>query len=284
MPLDGSGESPYSSLKIGCAPNIRSGDGDLCGERLMAGRLDGKVAIVTGAARGQGEAEARLFAAEGAAVVLTDVLEDQASLVAKDIGNGARAMGHDVSSEDDWAKVVAAATSEFGRLDVLVNNAAIHHIVPIEAETRDAFERILAVNLVGTFLGMQAVLEPMRAAGGGSIVNISSLAGIQGFYGHGAYGASKWGVTGMTKVAAIEFGPSNIRVNSVHPGTINTDMFPGEPAPGRFDTHPIARVGEPGEVAELALFLASDASAYITGAQLVIDGGLGTGLVPPGKR
>src|SRR4051794_10816312 len=145
----------------------------------MSGRLEGKVAIVTGAARGQGEAEARLFAAEGASVVLTDVLGDQVAVVAKDIGGAARAMPHDVSHEDDWARAVELATGEFGRLDVLVNNAAIHHIVPIEHETRDALEKILAVNLVGTFLGMQAALEPMRAAGGGSIVNISSLAGVQ---------------------------------------------------------------------------------------------------------
>jgi 3alpha(or 20beta)-hydroxysteroid dehydrogenase len=250
----------------------------------MAGRLSGKVAIVTGAARGQGEAEARLFAAEGASVVLTDILDDQIAIVAKDIGDNARALRHDVSDEDDWTTVVQTALDEFGKLDVLVNNAAIHHIIPIEEETRAAFERILQVNLIGTFLGMQAVLGPMRAAGGGSIVNISSLAGVRGFYGHGAYGASKWGVTGLTKTAAIELGPSNIRVNSIHPGTIDTDMLPGGATPGRFDTHPIARVGEPSEVAELALFLASDASAYITGTEMVIDGGLGTGLVPPGKR
>ena len=250
----------------------------------MAGRLEGKVAIVTGAARGQGEAEARLFAAEGASVVMTDVLEDQLVAVAKELGDHAIPLRHDVANEDDWAAVVNTATSEFGKVDVLVNNAAIHHIIPIENETREAFERILQVNLIGTFLGMQAVLDPMRANGGGSIVNISSLAGIRGFYGHGAYGASKWGVTGLTKTAAIEFGPSDIRVNSIHPGTIDTAMLPGGPTAGRFDTHPIGRVGEPREVAELALFRASDASAYITGTEMVIDGGLGTGLVPPGKR
>jgi len=248
----------------------------------VTGRLAGKVAVVTGAARGQGEAEARLFAAEGAEVVLTDVLEDRVAEVAADIGDAARWVRHDVSSEADWTGVVDRTLADFGRLDVLVNNAGIHHIRPLEDETLEAFERMVAVNLRGTFLGIKAAIAPMRAAGGGSIVNISSLAGLQGFYGHGVYGATKFGVTGLTKVAAIELGPSGIRVNSVHPGPIDTDMLPlrdGDVA-GRFRDHPLGRVGSASEVAELVLFLASDASSYVTGAQMTVDGGLGAGRVP----
>jgi 3alpha(or 20beta)-hydroxysteroid dehydrogenase len=249
----------------------------------VSGRLAGKVAIVTGAARGQGEQHARLFAAEGAKIVLTDVLDESLFAVAADIGDAALAMHHDVASEDEWGKAVAATVDAFGGLDVLVNNAAIHHLRTIEDETLEDFERMLSVNLLGTFLGIKSVIDPMRARGGGSIVNISSLAGLQGFYEHGAYAATKWGVTGLTKVAAIELGPSAIRVNSVHPGPIDTDMLPGRDSDqrGRYRDHPLGRVGSPREVAELVLFLASDASSYLSGAQITIDGGVGAGRLPP---
>jgi 3alpha(or 20beta)-hydroxysteroid dehydrogenase len=246
------------------------------------GRLAGKVAIITGAARGQGEAEARLFASEGARVVLTDVLEESISAVAKELGDSARAIRQDVSREDDWAEVIAFTVAEFGRLDVLVNNAAIHHLRTIENETVEGFDQIVAVNLRGTFLGIRGAIAPMREGGGGSIVNISSLAGIMGFVAHGAYGASKWGITGLTKVAAIELGPSGIRVNSVHPGTIDTDMLPQSSRDaGRWAEVPLGRYGAAEEVAELVLFLASDASSYITGGEFKVDGGLGTGRVTP---
>ena len=245
----------------------------------MGERLAGKVAIVTGAARGQGEAEARLFAAEGAQVVLTDVLDEQLRAVADDIGDAARWQHHDVASEAGWNAVVERTVADLGRVDVLVNNAAIHHVRRIEDETVEAFDRILAVNLRGTFLGTRSVVAPMRAAGGGSIVNISSLAGIQGIFGHGAYGASKWGVTGLTSVAAIELGPLGIRVNSVHPGPIDTDMLPVRDE-ARFRDLPLGRVGRADEVAELVLFLASDASSYVSGAHLTVDGGLAAGRVP----
>jgi 3alpha(or 20beta)-hydroxysteroid dehydrogenase len=249
----------------------------------MGGRLEGKVAIVTGAARGQGEAEARLFAAEGARVVLTDVLDEQANVVAKELGDAARFLHHDVANEDDWNAVIAYTVGELGGLDVLVNNAAIHHLRTIEEETVEEFDRIVAVNLRGTFLGIRSAIAPMRARGGGSIVNISSLAGIQAFYAHGAYSSAKWGVTGLTKVAAIELGPYGIRVNSVHPGTINTDMLPEYIVenPDHFRDHPLGRVGKVEEVAELVLFLASDASSFVSGADVRVDGALGAGRVPP---
>ncbi len=240
------------------------------------GRLDGKVAIITGAARGMGEREARAFAAEGARVVLTDVRTDDVEAVASSIGDQVCALAHDVSDADAWAEVVSTATDRFGGVDILVNNAGIHRLAPLVEETRADFERVLAVNLIGPFLGMQAVVDPMVARGGGSIVNISSMAGLKGLPAHSAYAASKFGVVGLTQTAAIELGPLGIRVNSVHPGPINTDMLPPDPSGNdadRFGFLPLQRAGEPEEVAALVLFLASDESSFITGTQHRIDGG-----------
>jgi 3alpha(or 20beta)-hydroxysteroid dehydrogenase len=234
------------------------------------GRLDGKVALITGAARGQGEAEARLFVREGAKVVLTDVLDEDGSIVAKDLGSDARYRHHDVGSAEDWSAAVSEAIDAFGKLDVLVNNAGIHHVTPIEQETLEEFERTIRVNLYGTFLGIQAAIPAMRAAGGGSIVNISSLAGMKGIPGHGAYGASKWAVRGLTRTAANELGKDKIRVNSVHPGPIKTAMIGGLTD---FSFLPLGRAGEVDEVANLVLFLASDESSFITGNEHIIDGG-----------
>jgi 3alpha(or 20beta)-hydroxysteroid dehydrogenase len=239
------------------------------------GRLDGKVAIVTGAARGQGEAEARRMVAEGAEVVLGDVLDDEGKQVAADLGEAARYVHLDVTSEACWADAVAAA-AELGPLSVLVNNAAIHWVRPIEHETVAGMEKIWRVNLLGPFLGMQSVLAPMRAAGGGSIINVSSTAGLTGLPYHGAYGHAKWALRGLTKTAAVEFGSAGIRVNSLHPGPINTAMMtksPGADQADRFRHLPAGRAGEPEEVASLVVFLASDESAFITGTELVIDGG-----------
>ncbi|MEV6278761.1 glucose 1-dehydrogenase [Nocardia sp. NPDC051832] len=249
--------------------------------------LTGKVALITGAARGQGEAEARLFVAQGARVVLTDVLEAEGSAVAESLGDAARFVRHDVSSAEDWASAVRTAVEEFGGLHALVNNAAIYTAKPLTETSAEELERILRVNVIGSFLGIQAVVGPM-AQGGGSIVNISSQAGLQGLQGHAAYGASKWALRGLTKTAALELGPAGIRVNSVHPGPILTPMI-GHlglgAGPGSFPTLPLGRVGLPDEVGSLVAFLASDQAAFITGAELAIDGGLSAGpFLPPGMQ
>ncbi|MEB3048242.1 glucose 1-dehydrogenase [Mycolicibacter sp. MYC123] len=245
--------------------------------------LTGKVALITGAARGQGAAEARLFASSGAQVVLTDVLEDDGAAVAAEIGDAARFVRHDVTGPADWQRAVGVAVEEFGRLDVLVNNAAVCAVVPITEQSLDGLETMLRINLVGPFLGIQAVVEPMKAAGGGSIINVSSQAGLQGLAGYGAYGSSKWGLRGLTKVAAIELGPYAIRVNTVYPGMIDTPMIAHlgvQRGPGGHPGSPLTRVGAPEEVAEVVAFLASDGSSYMTGADLAVDGGASAGRIP----
>ncbi|UCE85191.1 MAG: glucose 1-dehydrogenase [Deltaproteobacteria bacterium] len=248
------------------------------------GRLDGKVAIITGAARGQGEAEARLFAEEGARVVLGDVRDDLGMAVAASIGESALYLHHDVRSEEDWTRVVATARDRFGKLDVLVNNAGVLHFAPIADIELDDYLRVIQVNQVGCLLGMKSVIPAMLEAGGGSIVNISSTAGLTGTAGLVAYGSSKWAIRGMTKVAALELGPLGIRVNSVHPGGIDTAMGRGDArgfekvdTGGVYASLPLGRIGQPLEVARLALFLSSDESSYCTGSEFTIDGGMTAG-------
>jgi len=248
------------------------------------GKLDGKVALITGAARGQGEAEARLFEAEGAKVVLGDVLDELGNAVARSIGAGAVYVHHDVSSEESWKAAVGAATSKWGRLDVLVNNAGILHVAAIAQIELADYMRIVNVNQVGCLLGMKHAIAPMAKAGGGSIVNISSTAGMEGQPGIAAYVSTKWAIRGMTKSAAIECGGLGIRVNSIHPGGINTDMGKGETkgfeeidTTAVYKKLPLGRIGEPIEVARLALFLASDDASYCTGGEYSVDGGWMTG-------
>ncbi|MFI2410615.1 glucose 1-dehydrogenase [Streptomyces sp. NPDC018947] len=245
----------------------------------MSVDLTGKVALVTGAARGMGAAEARLLTELGAKVVLTDVLEAEGEATAASLGAAARFVRHDVTDEKDWTDAVAAAVDGFGRLDVLVNNAAVYSTSPIVEEDPARLETILRVDLVGPFLGIRAVAGVMKAAGGGSIVNISSQAGLQGLWGHGAYGAAKWGLRGLTRTAALELGADGIRVNSVHPGAIATAMT-GHLAGKEHPSAPLGRIGEPEEVARLVAFLASDDASYMSGAELAVDGGASAGRLP----
>jgi 3alpha(or 20beta)-hydroxysteroid dehydrogenase len=240
-------------------------------------RLEGKVALITGAAleRGQGACEARLFAAEGAQVVLADVQSRPGEATARAIGERASYHDLDVTDAEAWAEVVDQVLERHGRLDVLVNNAGIWHTGGLFDTSPEDYRRVVEINQTGVFLGMRAAAPAMRKQGSGSIVNISSSAGLRGDGKIHAYVASKWAVRGMTKAAALELAPHGVRVNSVHPGLIQTPMSatefePGKPDPGR--NVPMGRVGQPEEVAELVCFLASDASAYVSGAEVSVDG------------
>ena len=250
-------------------------------------RLAGKVALISGGARGQGEAEARLFASEGARVAIADVLDEAGEKVASEIGEAARYHHLDVTSEDDWARVVEATVGDFGRLDILINNAGIVRTGYIEQHSLEDFMAVVNVNQVGVFLGLRAVVAAMRESGGGSIVNISSNAGLEGVEGVVGYVSSKWAVRGMTKTAAIEFGQYGIRVNSVHPGGVDTPMLGGDELGHMaevdpFKDQPIGRISQPEEIARLVLFLASDESSYSTGSEFIADGGRTAGHRDPG--
>jgi 3alpha(or 20beta)-hydroxysteroid dehydrogenase len=250
---------------------------------MAARRLEGKVAIITGAARGQGECEARLFVEEGARVVLGDVLDDEGKAVADDLGENAVYVHLDVRSESDWSSAVAAADG-LGPLNVLVNNAAVTHFASLKDTTLDDYNRVIGINQVGTFLGLRSVFDPMKAAGGGSIVNVSSIDGLKAKNGLVAYASSKWAIRGLTKVAAIEFGRHNIRVNSLHPGGVDTIM--GNPTGSEeidlfYKNQPIPRCGKPIDIARLALFMASDECSYSTGSEFIADGGWNVGEFLP---
>lgn len=244
--------------------------------------LEGKVALISGGARGQGEAEARLFVSLGAKVLIGDVLSAEAEAVARSLGDGASSCHLDVTSEKDWQCAVAMAEKTFGRLDVLVNNAGISGGEFIEDESGEAFTRMFQINQLGVFYGIKYVVEPMKAAGGGSIINISSTAGLRGVTKCIGYSATKWAVRGMTKTAAIELGQYGIRVNSVHPGIINTAMVNWDQMNEKQQAMvagslPLPRIGEVEEVAQMVAFLASDASSYSTGSEFIIDGGSSAG-------
>jgi 3alpha(or 20beta)-hydroxysteroid dehydrogenase len=240
------------------------------------GELDGRVALVTGGARGQGAAEARIFAREGATVVITDVLDDQGERTAGELG--CTYLHLDVSSEAEWASVIGDTIGRHGRLDVLMNNAGIFKPARLVNTSTELWDRTVAINQTGVFLGMRTAVPAMIDAGnGGSIINTSSIAGLEGGFGATAYVATKWAVTGMTKTVAKEVGRHGIRVNSIHPGAIVTDMIE-DMISGKEDKmasrQPIQRLGTPEDIAEMALFLASDRSSYCTGQSFTVDGGV----------
>jgi 3alpha(or 20beta)-hydroxysteroid dehydrogenase len=238
-------------------------------------RLAGKIILISGGARGQGAAEARLFVAEGAKVVIGDVLEAQGERLASELGEAAVFVRQDVTREDDWDKAVNAAAG-LGGLHGLVNNAGIYQPKTLMETDAALFERHMRVNQLGCFLGMKAVVPLMERSGGGSIVNISSVAGLRGSPGAIAYSATKWALRGMTKAAAIDLARRKIRVNSVHPGPIDTEMLnvqTPEQSQRRLEAVPMKRRGTAQEVAALVLFLLSEESGYITGAEVAIDGG-----------
>ncbi|MFD7866213.1 SDR family NAD(P)-dependent oxidoreductase [Streptomyces sp. NPDC057682] len=252
------------------------------------GKLDGRTVLITGAARGQGEQEARLFAAEGARVVIADVLDEQGAALAKELGEDVALFTHlDVSREEDWQAAVAAAKDAFGRIDGLVNNAGILRFNELVSTPLEEFQQIVQVNQVGAFLGIRTVAPEIGAAGGGTIVNTSSYTGLTGMAGVGAYAASKHAVLGLTRVAAVELAGKGIRVNALCPGAVDTAMTnPAALDPGADPEAtkeavdalyrklvPLGRIGRPEEVAALALFLTSEDSSYITGQPFVIDGG-----------
>ncbi|MFF1378660.1 SDR family NAD(P)-dependent oxidoreductase [Streptomyces sp. NPDC058308] len=252
------------------------------------GKLDGRVVIVTGAARGQGEQEARLFVEEGAKVVITDVLDDQGQALAQELGEESAAYIHlDVGTEADWQRAAATAKDRFGKIDGLVNNAGILRFNELVSTPLEEFEQIIRVNQIGCFLGIRTVAPEMAAAGGGTIVNTASYTALTGMAFVGAYAATKHAILGLTRVAALELAGRNIRVNAVCPGAVDTPMTnpaqldpAADPEAAREAVAelykklvPLGRIGLPQEVAALALFLTGDDSAYITGQPFVIDGG-----------
>ncbi len=254
----------------------------MIGEERNKGRLAGKVAIVTGGARGMGAATSRLFAAHGAKVAIADMLEEAGAALVAEIGEPARFYRHDVTSETDWQALVEAVERDIGPIDILVNNAGVLLFRTLLETTLSEYEKVLQVNLVGEFLGIKAVGPGMIARGKGAIVNISSVDGMKGANGLAAYASSKWGVRGLTKVAALELGHRGVRVNSVHPGGIDTSMTnhdgrSREAVSERFGHIPLQRVGAPEEVAQATLFLASDEASYLSGAEIAVDGGMLTG-------
>jgi 3alpha(or 20beta)-hydroxysteroid dehydrogenase len=256
-------------------------------------KLDGRVALISGGARGLGLAMAEAFVAEGARVMIGDVLDDEAASVARQLGDASSSVHLDVTDEGEWDAAVALTVARFGHLDVLVNNAGTAEGAPLWEMSAESYRRVIEVNQVGVFLGMKAVVGAMTTAGRGSIINISSMDGLVGVPRIISYIASKWAVRGMTKAAAMELGPRNIRVNSIHPGNVHTLLAstPGQDrAPVRAMIEaatkrhaPMGRVGEASEIAKMAVFLASDDSSYSTGSEFVADGGFTAGYPAPGS-
>jgi 3alpha(or 20beta)-hydroxysteroid dehydrogenase len=236
------------------------------------GRVDGKVALISGGARGMGASHARLLVAEGAKVVVGDILDEEGKSLADELGEAARYVHLDVTQPDLWEAAVSEAVQEFGKLNVLVNNAGIVALGQLKKFDLAKWQKVIDVNLTGTFLGMRAAVDPMIAAGGGSIINVSSIEGLRGAPMVHPYVASKWAVRGLSKSAALELAAHNIRVNSIHPGFIRTPMT--KHIPDDLVTIPLGRPAESIEVSTFVVFLASDESAYATGSEFVMDGGL----------
>ncbi|MGI5321422.1 glucose 1-dehydrogenase [Actinomadura nitritigenes] len=235
------------------------------------GRVDGKIALISGGARGIGAASARALVAEGAKVVLGDILDEEGKAVVDELGDAARYVHLDVTSPDDWTAAVQAAVGEFGGLNVLFNNAGIANGATIQRFSLEKWQKIIDINLTGPFLGIRAATDALIAAGGGSIINTSSIEGLRGTsWAHG-YVASKWGLRGLTKSVAMELAPHGVRVNSLHPGLIRTPLTDG--IPDDMIPVPLGRPGLPEDVASFVVFLASDESSYATGTEFVIDGG-----------
>jgi 3alpha(or 20beta)-hydroxysteroid dehydrogenase len=250
------------------------------------GRLDGKVALISGGARGMGKSHARHFVAEGAKVVIADILDDKGTALAAELGeDNCRFVHHDVTSEQQWQQAVTAATEAFGKLNVLVNNAGILKRASIAKMSLADFRQVIDVNLIGEWLGIKAVIEPMTKVGGGSIINVSSVEGFSGAAGLSAYSASKFGVRGITKSAAQELGRRGIRVNSIHPGGVITTMTATAfetftdvaDGAGFMAKMPIPRFAKSAEISPLVVFLASDESSYCTGSEFLVDGGMLSG-------
>ena len=248
------------------------------GKYPTGNRLEGKVALVTGGARGLGASFARAVVAQGGKVVVADVLDDIGNNLAQDLGTSARYVHLDVTNRSQWSSAVQFALDSFGLLNILVNNAGIAHSAPIGEYPPEQWDTIMAINLTGVFNGINAALDALKTSAPSSIVNISSIAGIQGFAGAVGYCAAKFGVTGLTKSVALDVAKFDIRCNSVHPGLFDTPMTAG------MDQHrkqsAMGRIGQPEELASLIVYLASDESSFCTGAEFVCDGGETAGLAP----
>jgi 3alpha(or 20beta)-hydroxysteroid dehydrogenase len=240
------------------------------------GKLDGKVALITGGARGMGAVHARTLQAEGAIVVITDVLDDEGAAVAKELG--ITYLHHDVTDEKQWNSVITEIEKLHGPIAILINNAGVVGFTPVADTDLDEWNRVLAINLTGPFLGIKTITPSMRKVGSGVIVNISSTAGMIGYSNLSAYVSSKWGLRGLTKAAALDLAADNIRVVSVHPGGVRTPMTAGIEDPENYKRQPIKRIGEPDEIAKLVLYLVADAT-YSTGTEFIADGGATVGQV-----
>ena len=242
-------------------------------------RVAGKVALISGGARGMGAAHAELLVAEGAKVVIGDILDAEGEATAARLGDSVRFVHLDVTKPDDWDTAVSAAVDGFGGLDILVNNAGIANFAPIEDYTLEQWNLIIAINLTGTFNGIKAAIPALKKSGHGSIINISSTAGIKGVAALPGYTAAKFAVRGLTKEIAIDLGRYNIRANSIHPGNIRTPMTDGLDVDQSLV--PLGRMGDASELSAMVLFLASDESSFSTGAEFIADGGETAGIVPP---